>query len=310
MKPTVAVVLATYNRKTLLSECLDALAHQTRKPETIIIIDNASTDGTQNYLTEQIKKTDNNIIYHRQAENTGGSGAYFEGVKIAQDIGSEWIWMMDDDGCPDSTALESMLMSITSNLDVYGSSAYYFENEEKRLCFNAMNSENSHELFKYIKDLPSTLPVTGLPFIGFMVSSSLVSKIGLPDKDFFISLDDLEYAERAKKFGSKIWLIRDSQIRHPIPGSQYDFNFFGKIFHCGSLAPWRRYYDVRNRIIISKRYWGTQLWTKTLPSLLVRIFAALLYEDQQLGQLKAFLLGLYDGLRGVSGKRVEPGQKF
>ena len=52
-KNTICAVVVTYNRKKLLGECLDALLHQTRPLDSIIVIDNASTDGTYEYLNER-----------------------------------------------------------------------------------------------------------------------------------------------------------------------------------------------------------------------------------------------------------------
>ena len=52
-KEKIAAVVVTYNRKDLLKECLDALLNQTRPLDSIILIDNASTDGTPEFLKEK-----------------------------------------------------------------------------------------------------------------------------------------------------------------------------------------------------------------------------------------------------------------
>jgi glycosyltransferase involved in cell wall biosynthesis len=53
MPLAVAAVLVTYNRQCLLAECLEALLKQTRPLERIILVDNASTDGTAEWLLAQ-----------------------------------------------------------------------------------------------------------------------------------------------------------------------------------------------------------------------------------------------------------------
>ena len=50
---TITTVIVTYNRKALLARCLTAVAGQSRKPENILIIDNASTDGTRELLQSE-----------------------------------------------------------------------------------------------------------------------------------------------------------------------------------------------------------------------------------------------------------------
>ena len=50
----VIVVVVTYNRKVLLKECLDALLSQKYQNFNILVIDNASTDGTKEYIEDVI----------------------------------------------------------------------------------------------------------------------------------------------------------------------------------------------------------------------------------------------------------------
>jgi len=47
---SICAVVATFNRKALLTECLTALLRQSRPLDEIILIDNASTDGTRSWL--------------------------------------------------------------------------------------------------------------------------------------------------------------------------------------------------------------------------------------------------------------------
>ena len=118
-KETVCAVVVTYNRKTLLLECLEALRKQTRPVDGIYIIDNASTDETPEVLKEsgyipelppselaepyeiehQISNLVNGepikIFYVRMHENTGGAGGFYEGVKRGYEKGYDWLWLMD-----------------------------------------------------------------------------------------------------------------------------------------------------------------------------------------------------------------------
>ena len=73
MKKTVAVVV-TFNRKELLRRNLAALTSQTHSDLDIMIIDNASTDGTREYVDDIVKA--NNITYVCLKENIGGAGGF------------------------------------------------------------------------------------------------------------------------------------------------------------------------------------------------------------------------------------------
>jgi GT2 family glycosyltransferase len=107
MNNTVCAVVVTYNRKDLLIKCLDSLTNQSVTPQAIYIIDNNSTDKTEQMLyeneyithipdfnkkfTNQTTINDILIKYIRLPENTGGAGGFYEGVKEAYEDGYDWV---------------------------------------------------------------------------------------------------------------------------------------------------------------------------------------------------------------------------
>ena len=102
MEKVIAVVV-TYNRLALLSECITALRNQSRPLGGILVINNGSTDGTENWL-----KTQKDITYFTQ-NNIGGAGGFSTAIQMGYQQGYEWIWCMDDDGMPKEDALENLL---------------------------------------------------------------------------------------------------------------------------------------------------------------------------------------------------------
>lgn len=74
-----AAIIVTYNRKELLLRCIEAVSTQSSLPNAIFIIDNASTDGTEDLLRDKgiinRKKLYNgiDIEYHNTKTNGGGS---------------------------------------------------------------------------------------------------------------------------------------------------------------------------------------------------------------------------------------------
>lgn len=75
----IAAVVVTYNRKELLKKNIEALLKQTYKEFDIYIIDNASTDGTYEYIKEYIDS--NQIHYENTNKNLGGAGGFNFGIK-------------------------------------------------------------------------------------------------------------------------------------------------------------------------------------------------------------------------------------
>ena len=105
----VHAVVVTYNRKELLKECIDAILNQSVPVEKLILIDNNSTDGTNEYLEEYGYMKNPVIEYKRLSENIGGAGGFYEGMKLARSYSPDWIWIMDDDTVPTASCLEELL---------------------------------------------------------------------------------------------------------------------------------------------------------------------------------------------------------
>src|SRR5437867_8578812 len=101
----VCAVVVTHDRRDLLRECLAGLEAQTRPPDTILVVDNASTDGTAAMLHGEFP----DVAVRRLDENEGGAGGFHEGLHEAFERGHEWLWLMDDDTVPSPTALERLL---------------------------------------------------------------------------------------------------------------------------------------------------------------------------------------------------------
>jgi Predicted glycosyltransferases len=111
MKQVTALVV-TYNRLKLLKENIAAITAQTYSVKHILVIDNNSQDGTKEYLDSlQI----GGLIVKHLAKNLGGSGGFYEGIKIFEEqLTDDFVWIMDDDTIPTSTALkriESVLVN-------------------------------------------------------------------------------------------------------------------------------------------------------------------------------------------------------
>lgn len=104
-----SILITTYNRIKLLDRALQTALSQTI-PCEIVIIDDCSDDGTQDYL-EKLCHTlpQHNIIYHRNETNLGHSQSI--NIGVAQATG-DWIKTLDDDDYLDPQCLEIMQEAI------------------------------------------------------------------------------------------------------------------------------------------------------------------------------------------------------
>ena len=98
----VVAVVVTYNRRELLKRNLSCL-RANRPVQSIVVVNNGSTDGT----TEWLKEQKDLIVIHQ--ENVGGSGGFYRGIQHAFQLGADWIWCMDDDVFPRADCMEHLL---------------------------------------------------------------------------------------------------------------------------------------------------------------------------------------------------------
>lgn len=292
----VDVVIVTYNRKELLVECLEAISEQGYDYNKVILVDNASTDGTIEYLESKKLLDHPKLVLLKQQKNTGGAGGFAAGMKYAFEHGTDYVWMMDDDAVPHQNALEQLMKHATPN-HIYGSLAV---NGDDTAWTTTILPESKIIDSKTL--VPELSEVQSLPFLGYLTSKEIYQKIGLPDTSYFIAADDVEYCLRAKRAEFKTYICGESYIEHP-KSDRYPFNLLGKKIICLKLVPWKRYYDTRNRLLIARKYYGVKAFTQTFPASFIRLFAALINEPNKARQIKAFFAGVYDAMLKNTGKR-------
>ena len=218
---TVVAVVVTYNRKDLLGECLGAIKQQSVAVKRIILVDNASTDGTHEYLQKKGLLDGNLVQYVLMKKNTGGSGGFFEGIRRARKCDADWVWLMDDDTIPNNDCLEKLLNGIVrlkqageSNI-AFAASSVYGENGEFMNVpeINHSPSENGYSgWYRTIK--LRAIGITNASFVSVLINKDAILKCGLPCRDYFIWGDDTEYTTRlSRKYGPG-FLIGDSEVVH------------------------------------------------------------------------------------------------
>lgn len=271
----IYAVVVTYNRKILLKSNIDALLAQSLQPSAIIIIDNASTDGTENFIEKEFRHN-TNIIYKRSDRNTGGAGGFYSGTKLAVESGAAWVWLMDDDCLPDKDCLKKLMMGVDNKRDVYSPIILSLEDKKTALWgIKAKPDTGKHEGIS-------------LPFNGFLVHRETIKEIGFPDKRFFIYGDDTEYNLRAQSSGRNIIMNTESIMYHPFKNQVKGLNIF-KMFKSKIWV----YYKLRNAIILYNKY-GHYAFKQILLLLLALLFYILTLK---FSLIKLWFDGLIDGLK-------------
>jgi GT2 family glycosyltransferase len=238
----------TYNRINDLRTTLEEYERQTYLPKSMIVVDNAATDGTFEFLEDWKSRSggfDRYVIHSDR--NLGGAGGFALGMKDA--LGREWdfIFIADDDAVPEKDMFEKLCSCYeglknkervaalcTRVQDQNGIACEHRSYIRKGLFFIHRSYTDPSD---YKKDY---FAVDLLSFVGAFVKRSVVEEIGLPLSEYFIHDDDTEYATRIRKKG-RIVCVSGSIMRHPASTRNKD---------------WVEYYETRNYVDYIGRHYG------------------------------------------------------
>lgn len=240
MSKEVVAIVVTYNRINLLKECIQALQRQTYSEYDIVIIDNASTDGTGDFVASI---NDSRIKYINTGSNLGGAGGFSYGMNmVLKDSLYDYIWLMDDDTIPCEDALESLVSKskqLGNNFSFLASVVKWIDGSS---CI--MNLQTPSPLaLKNVQALDLKLiEIEYSSFVSCFINLAIAKEAGLPIKEFFIYGDDVEYTQRLMKL-KKGYLDLDSQVIHKMVSNENV-----GIVLCPDDRIDRYFYAVRNSV--------------------------------------------------------------
>ncbi len=283
----VWAVVVTYNRKELLRQSLAALAAQTRPPDRILVVDNASTDGTGEMLREH---PDVEVL--TLPENRGGAGGFHAGLQAAHTSGAEWAWLMDDDTIATPSALAVLLdaseQSPGRERPLLLSSRVVWSDG----TLHPMNMPGfKYEMQGFVDSVErALLPLRTATFVSLLVHRQAVDRFGLPLAHYFIWSDDIEYTARITKDGPRGYFVPASEVEHRTKSPYLAVGTGGARF----------YYHVRNGVYMLR---GSS-WTlrEKLSSLIALVSTTSEYlRNNRFARfnVRVVLRGLRDGLKPV-----------
>ena len=298
----LVAVVVTYNRLAQLKVTLARLLETAPKNlQAVIVFDNASTDGTTDWLASLC---DPRLVIERSDTNLGGAGGFARGMALAQDRSNpDWMVVMDDDARPEPGALAAFHARDLSQWDALAAAVYF---PDGRICEMNRPSRNpfsnSRAFWRtllqgrdgfhitpeaYNSDHALKIDVTS--FVGFFISRKGLALAGLPDPGLFLYGDDGLYTLELSKKGGRIAFAPDIHFEH-------DCQTFANSQR-GRFHPlWKVYYYHRNLLLLYRMAAGWMF----LPVLLVIVPKWLLKARFHQGERLLFLAligrALRDGL--------------
>jgi rhamnopyranosyl-N-acetylglucosaminyl-diphospho-decaprenol beta-1,3/1,4-galactofuranosyltransferase len=291
---TVAAIVVTYDRRDLLRQTLQALLAQTRPVDEVVVVDNASRDGTADMLAAEFPTVCHLALPH----NTGPAGGFAAGMEYAAAAGHQWLWLFNDDDRPLAGALETLLAAAGrlrqgGQLAMVGSWLLRPEGDPLAQCYRWRHR------YRPVAN-PSALggepyPVDGTIFAGLLVAASLVAAIGLPKRQYFMMFEEVEYCLRARDRGKGIYMLPQPLTLTLHQGSKP-----------GEDTAWRGYYQTRNQLAMSlERRSSLEVWWWAVRQAKFLV-ATLIGQDRKRRRIGMRLLGMWHGARGVMGRTIEP----
>lgn len=286
MDKRIAAIVVTFNRKEFLLRNIAALQQQNCPALDILVIDNASTDGTEQAVASLAQA--GVIRYTNTGANLGGAGGFNFGMRVAAEAGYDYLWIMDDDCIPDPGALAALLDADKQLDGQYGflsSIAYWRDGTPCN-----MNVQKTG-LKSKIEDYSSPLvPVVMATFVSAFFPLERVREVGLPIKEFFIWSDDLEYTRRLS-LRYPCYAVNGSRVLH-------DMHSNDKVnIATDTVDRLPRYqYLYRNEVYVYRRE-GVRGWLYLLTRIAFHILKVLRHKEARWQRIQVILSSFWTGLR-------------
>lgn len=196
---TIAITIPLYNQLHYTKQCLDSIKRQQQAPLRTIVVDNASSDGTGDYLSglSGIEVISNTV-------NLGCAGAWNQGVKAAAE--NEWLIVLNNDVIVSPGWVEGLLQAAQRwELDIVSPAI-------REGLYNYDIEPYSREFVGQMKDTIRHGTVHG---ICFMVRRRVFETIGSFDENFRIGqFEDKDFFLRATLAGFKLGTVGCSFLHH------------------------------------------------------------------------------------------------
>jgi GT2 family glycosyltransferase len=207
----VCAVVVTHNRRELLRRCLAALGAQDRPVDEIVVVDNASTDGS----AEMVRGDFPSVELLALTENLGGAGGFHRGIERAHSRGHDWLWLMDDDTLvqPDtlSTLLAGAARAPGGAPPLVASQVRWKDGRLHPMNEPAPRRRRPAELAEGAAQ--GLLALRYATFVSVAVRREAVDRCGLPLERFFIWGDDVEFTARVLR-EEPGYLVPESVVHH------------------------------------------------------------------------------------------------
>lgn len=295
LAPKVYIVVLNYNGWKDTLGCLDSLLQLDYDDYMIVVVDNASTDESEEKIAEWRNTKDSALVKYIQAgKNSGFAGGNNVGIKyVMTNSDAKYIWLLNNDTIVDSKALSKLVEVMESNhkIGICGSKLVYDWDRSRVQGYGAIYNKytgNNISITNY-NEIDKMDYVIGA---SMMVSRAFIEEIGLLSEEYFLYYEELDWALRAKS-RYKLACAPGSIVFHKQGAS-----IGGNTVHVMARSKLSDYYSVRNRILFTKKHYPWCLPTIYLGLVVAIINRICRGQWDRVGMIIRLMINqkvLYDG---------------
>lgn len=297
MYPKVCIIVVSWNKKDCIKNCLKSLAKVSYPNYEIIVVDNASVDGSP----EEIESTFPYVRLVRNRENLGYTGGNNVGIQYSIRKSADYIVLLNDDVIVSPSFLTEMIKAFESDRQIGMAGPKILCFPEKTRIYQPYGKINYYLQIGRLS-LNRIVEPTKVDWVcgaALFVRTETIKKAGLLDTNFFLYFDEADFCERAKKAGYKIVYVPHSIVYHDISRS----------FSHG-MNPVQLYYVTRNELLFARKHLNLlvffPLW---IPRFILRLSKySMKTRDAEIA--KAILRGFLDFTRNKYGKAYARDKTF
>lgn len=235
----VSVVTPNYNGKKFLKAFFESLNNDSELIGEVIIVDNASTDGSKEYIESSTFNFPVRLI--ENTENVGFSPAVNQGIERAQ---YEYIFSLNNDTEVKKGSIKALVDLMSSDDNIFSLQAKMLQYNNKDLIDDVGDEYNLLAWTKKTGENHSSSEYTEVCEIfsacagAAMYRKSLLLELGMFDDNFFAYMEDVDLAIRSRIYGYKNLLCPDAVV-----------------YHIGSATSGSRYNEFKVRLAARNNVW-------------------------------------------------------
>jgi len=299
---TVVAVVVTYGPDLeATSRLLQALAAQVAH---VIVVDNGSPAESVSALRGVLAASGGDLV--ALMENTGIASAQNVGIARARSAGASHVLLSDQDSVPAPDMVAQLLHAIGRAVDVghrvgaVGPLTVDDRQPGAALLFAARRWGPRRAVLP--GDPAALVPVVFLLASGCLIPVDVLAEVGPMREDWFIDHVDLEWGLRATRAGYELFGVVAARLEHrlgdrlmPVPGRERDVHIHSEL---------RNYYMARNTVLLIRSGLLPWTWRAGYAAWITKYAGFyVLAVPPRLRRARQLLAGLFDGIRGRTGRR-------